>query len=316
MQDLIVRQRSDPWSPPCVIQGLPAEKYFEIEAASSHFLSAMVRQSPLHAKTERPPTKTKDLGSLFHLLILEPHRLATDVAVKPAGANRASNAAKQMLVDWALDLLQCAPVPTTPGLAAGKALDEMLAVLEPAIAARTELFVVDQGMMDAAQRMRDSLMGKSLGRAIFEDGNPEVTMLAIDPETGCLCRIRVDWMPNGHWLMVDLKSAASACFDEFSRAAGKYNYHIQTAFYRFVEALVSGREKKPFLHVVVENVPPYDSAFYKIDEASLEAGVRRYEQGLRLYKRCIDSGKFPGVGWDWGISDFQIEDLPIQKWAL
>jgi hypothetical protein len=316
MQELIVQQKADPWEPPCQILGLPAEKYFEIEAASSHLLSTMVRQSPLHAKTEKPPTKAKDLGSLFHLLVLEPHRVATDVAVKPADAGRGSNAAKKVLVDWALDLLQCNPPETTPGLALGKALDEMLAVLEPRIAENEALFVVGQGMMNDAQRMRDSLMGKSIGRAIFEDGEPEVTMLAIDPATGVLCRIRVDWMPTGHWLQVDLKSAANVCYDEFGRAAGKYNYHIQAAFYRHVEALVSRQMRKKFLHVVVENVPPYDSAFYEIDEDSLAAGTRRYEQALRLYARCMELGKFPGVGYDWGSDDYRIESLQIQKWAL
>jgi hypothetical protein len=314
-QDLIVVQKGDPWEPPAIIYDLPAEQYFGIEAASSHLLSAMVRQSPLHAKTEKPPTKAKDLGSLAHLMILEPDRAATDVQVKPRNADRASNAGKRALVGWMLEILKCPEPATTPGLAPGKALDEMLAVLEPMLAT-SDAFVATQQTFETAQRMRDSVFAKAIGRAIFEDGKAEVTMLAKDPETGVLCRIRADWMPDGHWLMVDLKSAASVCYDEFAKAAGKYNYHIQAAFYRHVEALVSGVLKKKFLHVVVENVEPFDCAFYELDEVALDHGTRRYEQGLDLYARCMLAGYFPGVQWDWGVNDYRIESLQLPKWAL
>jgi exodeoxyribonuclease VIII len=118
-------------------------------------------------------------------------------------------------------------------------------------------------------------------------------------------------------VIVDLKTAESVAFEDFARSAARYQYHVQAAFYRHIESLATQSfSEKAFLHVVVESSPPYDCAFWELDEAALDAGKARWQKGLDLWAMCRHANRWPGVGWDWGESDYRIEKLSLPRWAL
>lgn len=302
---------ADPWSPPCRILGLPQREYFAIPAASSHFLAALLERSPLHAKQsllERKPTKAKDLGTLAHLLVLEPKLASQLIVVLPAHADRRSNRGK-------LALLECYCEALHIDVPQGNDLDLILYEVQ-AMIEDSPLIFAPREVLDAAERMRDATMAKSIARVLFADGESEVTMLAEEPSTGVLCRIRADWMPNGHSVLVDVKTTRKIDYDGFARDAGNFNYHFQAAMYCCIEALVSRSRPKDFLFVIMENEPPYDVAIRKIGAKSLAAGMAKFERALTIYKLCCTCDEWPGVGYSWLAGDYEIEEFDVPNFLL
>lgn len=283
----IAEQRSDPWEPPCFVEGVPEAEYFALPGASSTALKTLLQTSPKNMR-EAPdkPSAAKALGSLAHLLILQPELVAGGVAVEPEGVNRRTKVGKAEFAEWAAEN-------------AGK-------------------LICSQADFDAACAMRDSVLtGKGkIGEAIFGAGRAEVTMLATDPTSGVLCRGRADWLPEGQDVIVDLKTAASAAPDDFARSAARYNYHMQAWFYTYLYSLITGKPAPAFIHAVVESSPPYDSAFYELSQHDLQKGEAAIRHALSIWARCEDAGVWPGYGWSWNDNAYIIEALSLPKWAL
>ena len=67
------------------------------------------------------------------------------------------------------------------------------------------------------------------------DGQPEVAMIATDPDTGLSIKGKADWLPStpdpdGVLRIRDYKTTVKSP-DEFERSCWQYGYHIQAAFY-------------------------------------------------------------------------------------
>lgn len=300
--------------PPAIIDGLPFDTYRAIDAASSHALSQLLDQSPLHLKTHAgKPSAFMELGTLGHLLILEPDQ-ADAVLVRPKTALN-SNAGKAAYLAWLCEALDCdPPAAEDPKAAAGKQLDGQIEILTERLQG-TDRLVVTQDQYDTASRMRDAVLGHSIGRVLFDEGKAEQTLLAIDDETGLLCKGRLDWLPTGHDLLVDLKTCQSAAPSDVSRDAGRYRYHQQAAFYSHLWTLITG-ERLPFMFVFVESAPPFDVAIYELNSDALEAGERRFRAALAIWAECLASGEWPGLLWDREAGAHRIETLSIPRWAL
>jgi len=317
---MITNQKTDPFEPPCVLYDLPFPDYLALPAASSHALKTLLEKSPLHARSaQNKPSEAKSLGTLTHAMLLTPDKWRNEVLIKPT-ANRATNAGKAALVEWMLGAVgdpghEAVEPFVSAKMADGKRFDAMLVALEPLLAA-TGKDVVSADKVPIAERMVESVLSKDIGRTIFESGIPESTMMAIDPHRGVLCKIRPDWLPDGHDVIVDLKTAASASFKDFSRAAYLFGYDIQAALYRRIYAQVCLAAKPSFIHVVVENEPPYDCAIYEMDKEALESGNRKVRHALDIWAQCEKSGYWPGIGYDYTEREYRIESLSLPKWAL
>ena len=315
MGNSLTEQSQDPWDPPCVIEGLSFEEYLQIKhAASSHALGTLLDKSPLHAKkAPDKPSPPKGLGTLVHALLLTPEEIGNTVVVKPKGADKSSTASKSFLNTWLCETLGTTSPYVDADFPVGKQLSMKIEILEKRLIEKN-LTVVSEDQMDTAQRMRDSVMSKSLSKVIFESGRAEVTMLAYDPRSGVLCKARPDWLPDGHEVITDVKSAASASFDEFSRAAARYGYAGQASLYRDVFQQIKGGDKPSFLHLVIENEPPYDCAFFELEEQALEAGGKRIRRALQIWGMCEKHNIWPGIGWDWDAMDYAIQKLSLPGW--
>lgn len=313
---MLAEQKFDPFETPCIIEDLPFEQYLELDAASSHALATLLNKSPLHMRAGiDKPSHAKGLGTLVHAMLLTPQDVDEQVVIKPAGADKASNASKTKLVNWLIEATGTEDPPVDASLSLGKQLDAKLSILEPALQ-ETGLTVCSESDKTKAEEMVGNVLAKNLGRVIFADGVAESTMMAVDPVSGVLCKIRPDWLPAGHDLIVDLKSAASVAFDEFSRAAARFNYPIQAALYPYIYSVVKEKPRPSFLHAVVENEPPFDCAFFEMDGEALGAGEKQFRRALDIWSRCEKSGKWPGVGWDFHAQEYTIQSLSLPRWAL
>lgn len=113
-----------------------------------------------------------------------------------------------------------------------------------------------------------------------------------DPETGLLCKGRVDHA--GEYL-VDLKFTGVIEPRRFMSHAARMGYHGQVAFYG------DGLRESGFrLHpeprlVVVQNEPPFDVVAYRIPEVAVDAGRALYRDLLGQLKACIEGDRWPGI---------------------
>jgi len=317
---MITEQKTDPFEPPCVLYDLPFSDYLALPAASSHALGTLLAKSPLHAITaQNKPSEAKSLGTLTHAMLLTPDTWRSEVLIKPQ-VNRATNAGKAELVEWMLSIVgdpgrEAVEQFVSAKMSDGKRFDAMLGALEPLLEA-TGKDVVSADKVPIAEQMVGSVLSKDIGRTLLESGIPESTMMAVDPRSGVLCKIRPDWLPDGHDTIVDLKTAASAAFQDFSQAAGRFGYAIQAALYRHIYAEVRSTKKPAFHHIVVENEPPYDCVIYEMDQEALECGENKIRHALDIWAQCEESGYWPGIGYDYTEREYRIESLSLPKWAL
>jgi hypothetical protein len=305
-----------------VVYNLPFAEYLEAPGASKHRLADLIDKSPRAMREgESKPSAAMDFGTLVHRLVLEPDK---PVAVRPENANRASNDNRVAWVDWLLSLgLDKPELPDKRSMAPGQILDIAINALMAQLEKR-DILVATQQDMDKAQRIRDAVLAAEVlvadesytGAELFSDGDAEVSLFAKDPETGVLCKGRVDYLPKQRGILLDLKTAQDCAYSEFARAAAKYGYHLQDALYGRLASWALGGPIRPMLFVVVSSEPPYDVAFYELDGVARLAGWQKIRHALEIWRRCERTGKWPGVGWDWDRGAYTIQTLSLPKWAL
>jgi hypothetical protein len=314
----LVNQRPLEFVPPCEIQGMSFEDYTKTPAINVSFLKDVIKHSPFYAKNvPRKEKKAFDTGTLAHLMILEPERAKEDIIVEPHITQwMRTNASKREFLDWLEETFPQVEPPSAPESPEKAWLDGMIKGYRAAIKA-AGIMLVGQQEYDKARKMRDSVIEHPIGRAVFAGGEPEITMLARDSTSELLMKARVDWVPDGHDLLIDLKSTRCVSREEFARDAGKYQYHMQAAGYTIIDQLVHDRRtRREFLFVVLTNEEPYEAAFYKLDWEALQKGEARFNKALDMYSWCLKNNHWPGSSWDWNNGSDTIHELTIPRWAL
>lgn len=149
---------------------------------------------------------------------------------------------------------------------------------------------------------------------LLKDFRPEVSFGYIHPDSGVEVKGRIDALtPAG---IVDYKTVASADLDVFRRNVIKYGYHIQAAHY-FDSARVLGLDVEFFYFLLQEKEAPYQARLVELDERYFELGRADFAKGMKVWKRCIETGTWPGLSnqvtriepFAWQLPD----DLPNKK---
>jgi hypothetical protein len=243
-----------------------------------HRSPALYHMAQIHP---RPPTPAQTLGTAIHMILLEPERAQTELVADPYRASRSKEA-----IAWRT---------------------------EQAVAGRIVLALADDtdpwspSPWVAARSAVGAVRAHPMARALLDTGRAEVSGYWTDPDYGILCRIRPDWLDEAHQVVVDLKTTRDAGMDAFARSAIEYRYHVQAAYY--VDGLTAcGWQPQAFLFVVVETVPPYGVALYRVTDEDLELGRTIYRADLRTYHACLRDDSWPAYPED-------IRDLELPPWA-
>jgi len=266
---------------PGVYVGMSWSDYERIDAINWSTLKHILR-SPAHMREEqvhpRETTVALDFGQAFHSAILEPELFAKNYAPAPEGVGRRSNADK---AKWAeVEALN-------PGAKILKSED-----------------------WNSIAAMRDSVLAHPTASAFLKGkGRNEVVCVWLDSEFQCLCKMRMDRFTEyeGWPFIVDLKSCESAGEWDFGRAAAKFGYHKQAAFYRRGLKALDPRERR-FAFIAVEKERPHGVAVYELDfdtDASAESGVRK---ALARYVECVKSKSWPAY-------EAGLHPLRLPAWA-
>lgn len=275
-----------------IIEGMPMPEYQARPEVSKHDLD-LIHKAPFAYKWAKENRKddsdTMGIGSLAHLAILEPDEVAKQIITLPEDRpNRPM--AKQLAM----------PVEKrTP--AAIKSI-EFWEAWEKESAGKVTVKPED---LEAVNAMHASLVGHHSVRQIIEQpGMREASIFWTMHDVAC--RARPDIIGDG--VIVDLKTTGDCTREAFSREIWKQRYHNQAAFY-IDGANAVGLPVKGFLFVAVETKPPYLCAYYYASPTMIEWGRIENQRDLATYKKCVESGNWPGVRCD------PNEPIELPSWA-
>jgi len=169
---------------------------------------------------------------------------------------------------------------------------------------------------EQVQAMAEAIRRHPIAGPLFaSEGAAERSIYWTHPDTGVRLRVRPDWLvvrPD-ITLIVDLKTAADASPDGFSKSIESYSYHQQGALYiDGVQAVGLAPEGARFLFVAQSKKPPYLVTVGELRDQDQEIGRARNERALRIYVDCLDSGQWP----DWTGPVTEIPQIGMPTWAV
>lgn len=148
---------------------------------------------------------------------------------------------------------------------------------------------------------------------VTKSARAEVSAYWRDATTGLLCRCRPDLAaPVGagdQVILADVKTTGDASPAEFAHQVQRKDYALQAAYYSDGYAAASGQAVIGFVFIAVETSWPFAACACMLDDASLEAGRRRYRELLDRFAVCQAQDKWPSY------SD-TIELITLPPWQL
>lgn len=264
-------------APTTIRHDLTNAEYHASPAISKSGLDLIRKAPAIYRWRQANPTEQTPamrLGTLTHTVVLEPDAFAHSVIARPEGIDRRTSAGK---ADWAAFEIE----------ADGK---EIITVEEMA-----KLAAIQQAVHTHPAAAKALAGSPTIEQSIFWD---------VD---GIACRCRPDAVTE-KGVIVDLKTTRDASQEGFAKSIAQYRYHVQAAFYSDGYKAAFGEAPRGFVFIAVETEPPYLVAVYVASEAMTQRGRIDYQTDLDTFRRCQESGTWPGY------SDAPLTiDLP--KWA-
>lgn len=251
---------------------ISADDYHADRSAVSKSWLDRIDRSPAHLKAYldgyQHETPAMLFGRLVHCAVLEPDLLEQQFAVIPDSINRRTKAGKEEFAAWESE--------------------------------HQHHTIVTAADIDKAMKMRDAVSRNKAACALLGKGDPEQTVVWIDPDTGEKCKARADWLRDS--LIVDVKTTQDARPDAFARSIANYRYDVQIAHYG------DGFERERFVFIAVEKEPPYAVAVYAADDIIRARGKRARRHNMETYAQCRANNHWPGY-------DEVIQPIQLPAWA-
>lgn len=254
---------------------IPAEVYDEAPYTRNTALQKMGR-SPAHylsALVERSPDTAAFLfGRALHAMVLEPH--ANKVIASPK-LDRRKNADKEAYDKFSAENVGKIIVPGD-----------------------------DYNKLSA---MAAKILESDTGKALLTGGYAEHSLFW-QHESGVKCKARLDYIQPEQRIIVDLKTTSKAAtLNSFARSLADYGY-AQQAYLYLDGARRVWDASFDFVFLAIETEPPFEFAFYRINEAALEKAGEQVEQNLRRLAECESTNHWPGYS-------HEIQDISLPSWA-
>jgi len=152
--------------------------------------------------------------------------------------------------------------------------------------------VVTQDRFDEMREMIRALDKAETAKAMLKGADMrEISLVWVDPETGTLCKGRLDLVDEDAGLLIDLKVVEDA--SRFERSISQYSYHIRMASYIYGWSILCGQHLLPWL-MVVEGSSPFGIRSAVIGQETMALGLAEYKTLLGRYRRCRETKNWPG----------------------
>lgn len=194
-------------------------------------------------------TESMRLGTLTHLMVLEPHRMSEDVAIAPE-INRRTKAGREKWKEFE-----------------GSSEDKL---------------VVTKDQAFLAEAMAEAVLTHPAAAEILEDFEPEVERFWTDDLFGTECKAKLDGV-RSDGLIIDLKTAMDASVSGFNRAIFNHCYHTQAAWYMAGQARHGSPAPTGFVFIAVGNTAPHEVSVVRMTNEALAIGRRTVTDWLYEY---------------------------------
>ena len=236
----------------------------DLLVSPAHFMSSLM---------DKRSSKQMDVGTVMHMLVLEPHTAASVVALYPG------------------------PLTTADGRAFSKANSNRI------VMSLQEYLQMRRG---ANLVLESTFRGRPFYRYV-EEGVVEPSIFYEDPHTGLACRTRPDLHHPD--FTFDLKTTRHISLASFQADAVGRHYDLQAYMYSLARCIFEGTSKpKEFIFVPVESVSPYSTCFRPASVNFLQNGQAKYEAALSVYKACMATDFWPAPN-----GESELELLPWQQ---
>lgn len=273
--------------------------YFAAEAISVSGLKKL-KKSPAHFKEaeEKAETEAMAFGSAYHCYILEPERFEKEYYVFD-------------------DSVVCGAL-IAKGVKSPRATNDYKAWRESELNFADGKTLIEKPDFEKIKAMKDRLFSHPYAKMLLTNGEAEVGLAGtIQTQSGPITvKLKPDYIKAGKHIIVDLKTAADASIDGFTRAAADNDYHIQAAFYSdLLEMMAGDGMGQTFIFIAQEKVKPYAFNLFECSPQFITQGRYEYEMLLQLYKHCLDNNYWPGYQV-FCPNRYGLLELSLPKWAI
>lgn len=273
--------------------------YFASDAISVSKMKK-IKVSPAHYKEAEEIVETDAMrfGSAYHSFVLEPEKFESEYYI------------------W--DDTSVCQVLIGEGYKSPRATKDYKAWQESEMRIIGDKHIVKKEEFERIKAMKDRLFSHPYANMLLSKGDPEVgiggTIKTIAGEIEV--KLKPDYIKVAKHIIVDLKTAADASMDGFTKAAADRDYHIQAAFYSdMVELMAGDNRKQTFIFIAQEKVRPYAFNLFEASPQFIGQGRYEYEMLLQLYKYCLDNDKWPGYQC-FCPNRYGLLELNLPKWAI
>lgn len=262
--------------------------YLAIDALSCSPVYALLEQCPLagwwqsRLNPNRPKDESRemDIGTAAHALLLEGSR-AGIVAINPN--------------DY--------PTKSSGNIPRGWTNNEIKAARDKARAEGKQPILTHdladiENMVGVCNEFIGSLQDTepAIWNAFQEDGGTSETVIVWEEDDGLLCKLRADRHSNNWQVVVDYKSSGiSVEPSRFARTRlhGDMGYAFGSAWYRRGIHAALGKDTA-YVWLAQETEAPYLCSLIGLDPEGDALAEEKVERGLRKWRECLRSGKWPG----------------------
>jgi hypothetical protein len=260
-------------------------EYIAAPALNSGVLQTFVSRCPqaawfeswLNPNREREDTEATDIGTIAHAIVLE-GSVSNMVEVNP----------------------ELFPSRTTGSIPDGWTNKDIRNARDRAredgkIPVLSKNYNAIRGMVDSVHRFIASLaIDEPEIWQMFRPNGGESELTILTDDDGTLCKIRPDKISVNRKIVADLKfTGVTAEPNAFGRQMNSMGYAMSAAFYRRMIRRAYGCDSD-YYFIVCETMKPYLCSLVGVDPAWGAWGAARVQRGIRGWKHCVDTNRFPG----------------------
>lgn len=253
------------------IHSISNEDYHADTTAISHSALTLFEKAPrvyqyqVLLNNKDDSTAAQDKGSAFHMLLLEPDRFYSTYFSDGPAYIQCQNRTRKLYKDLFKQL-------------------ELNNQNKKMI--KHNDYVDIHGMLDS--------VSKALVKGALKVGEPEKSIVWVDPKSEVLCKARPDFMRDDG-IIVEVKTTQDASESSFVKAVEKYKYYRQAAFQLRGATIATGRTYNRHVILAVEKTPPYLHKVYEMPEQFIWEGDREIDSLLKEFKVCQSNNVWPGL---------------------